>query len=706
MAGEIIVPTPEGPYTFPDQAAADSYLRAIAAPHYQAVTPNQNPPELKPGPTLGSEAGKIAGNVAIRGVGAGSDVLHMATELMTKIGLPGMPPTMGWMGPLLKPGEITSDTGKSPAPGVNPYVFPSLTNEASKAGLLPEAETKPGRYAQEALSGAAGALAMPAKGPSVLMKAFIGGAGGAGGETAANLFPEVPLARVMGTLATSFIAYPTAELGKILGAYLGAKSPVTPEIVASALKGQDLIRPAATATSSMTGPGPKVTMLQAVNQPGPAQSLQQSINASERGRETMVPFIQAQNPAAEAAGQRFLASTGGEKMEPAAAATRAQAAGEGAISRGQSLATDVAAPYFRITEGMIPQPYISAIRQRVISTTNESPAAREFIAREVFGKLNPTRTAPYTVEQSTVELKNVINEAKDTLERTMKTPGINTSGINDHAAGLIRDALKDYEVMVNAASTNRPEGLKLMREVYQRIVNPMESGPEGYLAGKAGVVEGTQPPVVRNLSLLTNPDKVRAESISKLERNMTTSDPGSFPALARATWDRELTSAFSGSEGLSSLEAPAKFVTALRGTAEQTAKRENFNATMAGIARANGQPEGPVVRAANEVMDIIEASGRAKGGVTASKGNVGAAVENVIVRGGPGTQAQTQFRIFGRISDFLKDKAYGEIAKMLTTPEGTKELVELAKYSAAGYRAGAGAAATGAVVTQSIERNQ
>jgi hypothetical protein len=305
--------------------------------------------------------------------------------------------------------------------------------------------------------------------------------------------------------------------------------------------------------------------------------------------------------------------------------------------------------------------------------------------------------------QSVEELKNIINEAKTAL----KAPTIGDKGIDRYVAGKISTSLNELEKVVSSASANRPLGHEVYRDIYDRIVNPMRQSLTGKIAGVKGVVDEAVPPTTRILGELNAPT-IRAESIRKLAADMTRAgDPQAFPALVRAGWEQNLEKAFGGAAGQSAPDAPARFAAALRGTPEQVAKRENFRATVSEVGRANGLTLAQIkeaVTGADKLMSVMEAAGRAKGGLAAAAPAGGSVIETGIVRMGPGTGNSAQLRMITGISNFLNAKAYGEIAKMLTSPTGLADLREMAKFDLGKYRLSAVSGAAGSTATQATER--
>lgn len=624
----------------------------------------------------------------VRGLLAGAD---MGTAGVKALGTPPAVYPRGIPGGELGVGKVD--------PGAGGYLsrveLPSIT--AERSGFVPRAETGPGRYAEEAIAGGTGAMTFPG---SIIPKLAAGVGGGVGGEFASNMLEEKPWARVVGALLGGPLGYMGLQGGKLLNSLLvpGGRSTQTPSVMADVAKGTTPAEWDKMIATREAGKDLEVPIVgfQGLDRPSPLHTLQEKVTGQAP---KLTAELAKQNPAAQKAANKFLGTLAPE-MEPSAVATRAQGAAEGAIQKSIHFVTAATAPDYTIEVLKAPSQYVRAAAQNMVATTNESPAAREFLRKEVFAKLGATKEG-YSVP----EMKNTLNEAKKSLDELGK-PGIASRGVDNHSAGLIRGALNDLETLVSAASANRPQGNAIMREMYERIVNPMQASLTGKIAGIEGVIDSKVPPTTRILGELNAPT-VRAESIRKLASDMARGgDAQAFPALVRGTWEQNLEKAFAGAEG-SPANAPAKFAAALRGTAEQTAKRENFRATVAEVARANGLTGRAIdesVVGAEKLMTVMEAAGRGKGGMGATPGTAGGTVENIVLRGGPGAASGAQLRVFGPISDFLNRKAYKEIAEYLSSPTGLEHLRELAKFDLSNYRLSGISGGVAGTATQATQR--
>lgn len=635
-----------------------------------------------------------------------------------------------------------------------------------EAGMIPHAVTGLGKYAQEITAGGVGALSFP--GGSIVPKVAVGMGAGAGGELAANTLEDKPWARVAGAVASTLPSYGFLQLLKLAESYRGGPSTQTARIVSDAAKGTseaELARAAETQAAGKAA-GVDLTPIQGLERPQALHGLQEKAIANSPD---LAAVIAKQNPAAAGAANRFLGEIA-PPGEPAAVATRAQGAAEGAIEKARKFATEGTKPYYELLQEDVPYSLVKESAARMREVVKESPAAREFLKHEVLSKItrpiasnegagqrgwmvdpgvipgepehiykgglayiaerankpgtydaiNETSTrviasgtdigalkaavekqlgsAKTTGFVSVGEIQGVLNEAKTKLN----APMIGDKGIDRHVAGKIRTSLDELENIVTAASANRPLGHQVYADIYDRIVNPMKAGLTGKIAGVKGVVDDAVPPTTRILGELNAPT-VRAESIQRLAKDMTRVDPGAFPALVRGTWEQNLEKAFAGGDQAS----PAKFAAALRGSPEQAAKRENFRATIAEVARANGLSQRGIDEAvvgAEKFMSVMEAAGRAKGGMAAAPPAQGGPVENLILRAGPGMAPAAGVRWLDRISDMMNRKAYGEIAEALTSPDGMTQMREWAKFDIGKYRLSGVSGGVAGVTTQAKER--
>lgn len=561
-----------------------------------------------------------------------------------------------------------------------------------EAGMIPHAVTGLGKYAQEITAGGVGALSFP--GGSIVPKVAVGMGAGAGGELAANTLEDKPWARVAGAVASTLPSYGFLQLLKLAGSYMGGPSTQTARIVSDAAKGTseaELARAAETQAAGKAA-GVDLTPIQGLERPQALHGLQEKVIANSP---ELAATLAKQNPAAAAAANRFLGEIA-PPGDPLQTAEAAQKAATGAIQHLKDVRTTRVSPSYETAPmadaavSMMNAPLLAKRIRASADTATESGQQIASLADQV--------EKAKTIQQ----LNTIYNEWNQGLKAKM----LNNKSITDYTAGQVRERglgpLDTFLARSDVGQVDRPGGQALYKEITDTIVNPVRRGSTGMVAGERGFVEDKVAPVERVLSTL-NSDKMRAQSIRTLANSLESQTPGTFPALVRGTWEQNLEKAFAGGDQAS----PAKFAAALRGSPEQAAKRENFRATIAEVARANGLSQRGIDEAvvgAEKFMSVMEAAGRAKGGMAAAPPAQGGPVENLILRAGPGMAPAAGVRWLDRISDMMNRKAYGEIAEALTSPDGMTQMREWAKFDIGKYRLSGVSGGVAGVTTQAKER--
>lgn len=104
-------------------------------------------------------------------------------------------------------------------------------------------------------------------------------------------------------------------------------------------------------------------------------------------------------------------------------------------------------------------------------------------------------------------------------------------------------------------------------------------------------------------SQISDPAKASARSITKIADEMNKVDKEAFPTIANY-W---LRNAADKALGKSDTASGAKFSDTLRGTAKS---KENLNAVLTGLSKARDKNPQQVVKGFNELLDVLEATGR------------------------------------------------------------------------------------------------
>lgn len=627
-------------------------------------------------PTVAEDVRDSAVGGGIKGVFAPADMMHAASKGVKGAG--AIPTLIGMLSDL---------TGYSDSPA------PSKVME--DAGVIHKPTTGAGGYVKEGIAGGVGAGFMPGYwGPKLVS----GVMGGLGGEGAANLFEDKPYARIIGSLVGNILGYPLLQGGKMAAATVGGKSSELPKMVSKASEGMTDAdwKAAGTIHNDASRAGVKITPISAIEKPTPLLALQQKVMSSETAGPKMTSFVGDINPAAQRVAQALIDKISPAK-DPRAATHEVQQAATESIQKARDLRTTAVDPLYKTTPAAsgAAQLNIPGLAQRLEGNIDDATEAGQAI-RSLAASVREAKTID--------QVNTIYNEVNQGLSKKL----LNNKSITDYTAGQVRErGLKLIDEFLGRSQVDRSGGKTIYTQVTDDVVNPLKRSLTGELAGVKGVVDEAVPPMQRVTTALSS-DKIRAQTILDTQADLArVGKADAFPTLVRANWEKSLEGAFKGEAGVSAPNAPAQFAAQVWGSPEQTAKRENFRAAMAGVARSHGVAEAPVIKGAEKLMKILEAAGRGKeGAASATGGGIGGAVESVGMRAGTGMRPQLMVRLTSYIDDLIHGKAYRELADVLTSKDGMKTLRELASFNITQYRGSVASGAVPAAIQQAAPRGE
>lgn len=655
MAG-VIVNTPQGPYEFPSQEQADRYLAAVG----------QGQPPRSP-ETSGMDYARGAIRGTVRGLAAPADITSMALEKA-----PPFTP-MGAANLITK--QLLGRQG---------YQQPS-EQALDLAGI--EKPTGTGaKYLEEGVAGGIGGLTTG--GPMGKLPALVSGAaGGLGGQAAADVAGDNPLSRIVGALLGSALGYGglTMATGSRARHRLNELTKDIPDSTFDRMS--ENMRNAA-------NQGVTLNAAQAVPGRTPlSAAVEQTAVSPKTGPKTMLR-MEEQTRQARQAGDRLLGMMGPEK-EGSEAALQAGKAATQAIDKAKDFRTNLVTPYYA-TKPQAPSIFkfdVKDLENKIAKASNESTDYGSQL-KALSEQVGKAKTAD--------ELNSIYHE----WNQGLKAGNLNNKPVVDHAAGKIRElGLKPIDALLDVHQVHRTGGANLYKQVTDKLVDPMKRSPVGRVAGQKGIQEDIPTATNRILSVLDAKD-IKAQSILNLQKALDQQQPGTFASLARAAFAQKLENSFKPQAGQTPFDAPAKAAAAIWGGEGQTAMRENFRATMAGVARSQGlkgQAESDFVRGAEKIMQAIEAAGREKAvsGIAHQQPLAGEVAK------GAGAIALYAPQATGVVSRAVERVSGGKMAKDLyellwSGPEGVEKIRQIARMSIPQIRA---AAATGAL-TGAVQQAQ
>jgi hypothetical protein len=682
----VIVDTPQGPYEFPSQREADAYLAATR----------------KGGPSVQEDIARALPGVVPKAT-AGLAGLPQGIVDLGALGVGKASEALG--------GPSAGEVMRGEAPGQHPLArltrgIPNIGGlvregydrlfEAATGAPMYKPVTKPGKLADEFLQGVVtGGTAAPAR---KVVGMLAGGGGGLGGEMAAQAFGDEPTNRVLGSLAGGFVGgmiEPVARTGVSL---LGGPSILTPRVVAEHAR---KVTPAEWDAAKRLmeeakAKGVNLTAPQAMPRPTPLLGLQERLTHVEAAAPEASRFLTAQTPAAAATSREFLSSVSGPPSTE-----RIHEAALKATKRAEDFRAAVTAPEYAASRDRFFRPELHSLRERLkkeISAVGPTTDAGLFLTRKVLSRI-PTDVMKHD------HLKTILQGAQDQIK---SQNWLANKGYTEQFVMQVKQGLREIEKTLARVEHNRPAGHLLHGQITEDIIKPQQAGLIGQISGKQEDIRNLSKLTSRLSGLLADENKIKAQSILEGAAQLRRADPAAFPQLVRMALEKRFTEAFKEAGGFADPRGPAHFAASVYGTAEQTAKRENFRAMMAGVAQSYGKNPKEVaefVRGAERTMEILAAAGRGKGGIGASPGISGELpIEQIIGRGGIGMNPTLQLRTITGLSNMVTQKAYKEILDLFTAgPEGIDKIRSLASWQPARSSL---VRATGAVAGTELEKGK
>jgi hypothetical protein len=659
----VVIDTPQGPYEFDTQEQADRYLAASQ----QARKPVTAPPA--PAPSESSDYGYAAKRGLVRGLMNNADLAIESSKGPTGTLMMGGVP---WIIRQL----MERKEGKPFEPSQRVLESLDMKDKSSGAGA---------RYLEEGVAGGVGALATGGKvAPSVVS----GVAGGLGGEASADMFGDNPVSRVAGSLISSLLGYGGYS------AVAGSRAKTRVHDIAKDIpdKTFDEIKEA---LDNAKKQGVKISAAQATSERTPLSALSQEVTSSPATAPKAGLNLEAQAGQAKSAADRLLGMMGGVK-DPTEAAHGAQKAATKAIAAADSDLSNTVKPLYETD----------------LNKLADFAKRKNGLAKAIFAESDPATehgkhlkdlAKAVTKAETPEQLNAIYNEWNQGLQQNK----LNGKSVVDFAAGEIRNkGLSKLDRFLNAVQVNRKGAQDEFAYQTSRVIDPLRRSPVGQLAGRAGIQEDVPTQTARILRVLDD-HNVRAQSILDTQVTLDKQAPGTFAKLAAAAFDKKVQEAFKGREGQTPFDAPAQLAQAVWGGPKQTAMRENFRATMAGVARSHGltgAAEGEFVKGAEKIMQAIEAAGREK--VTGNISHPSPVVGEIAK--GAGAVALYAPQATGVISRTLEKVSGGKLAKDLyemlwSGPEGVDKIRKYARMSIPEIRASALAGAGAAAYEQAKE---
>lgn len=545
----------------------------------------------------------------------------------------------------------------------------SMLPESLKPALTYKPKTAPGRIAGIAGEFTGGALFPGSLTKNVLKNVLpytaVGGAAGTIEEVAPGYGGPAGMALSVPAV------YAQARKGRATKILEDIKS-ARPEALALQAAGKEAGIPLS-AAETLGSEQVKTLAEQAAKQPSAARILDPMIEA----RATQVPAAQAgllsdiapatTDPRAVAREAQAAASAEMAAVKEQRAAVTSPlytAAGKKMVKDEsiQSLIADAKAAKKTVSPGGPTAKAIDTFISRLsVPTKAKKPAGLKSVKTEA-SVSQPKRKPVVEVNR----LESARKEWRDKLKDKLSENELSTSS---EARGVIGELNKKLDqILAGKAGTGGVEELKLARATHEQITNDVVNvvGDSGVAAmAKANIKPGKAADIISPASKENRP-----KTISAVADSLNKQDETVFPKLARYWLENTV------------FKAPRDanigvvFEKAARGEGIQA---QNFDAMIAGVAKAKGQDPKRVVTAVNKVMDVLKATGETKALRTPSGVTEPVKAEGGLLSRGALGITET---ISNKIRNMGAKKFYKQFAEAMVADDSIKALEKLARTNA------------------------
>lgn len=368
--------------------------------------------------------------------------------------------------------------------------------------------------------------------------------------------------------------------------------------------------------------------------------------------ETMRPFVEARANNVPAAIERGLLEVDQPIKSPLEVSRKSAEAAQKAIESARGNRTEAVTKLYDVAKTQSVEP--SAIQQIVAKAeelkVNRSPAVQKEIddyVKQLFDKDGNPITNLGALDDIYATTRDA---SKIVVTDKTKAGAIKASSTISKLNGELR-----------TVTNNASDELAAARNIFENESEKLKS-----LVGDSGIdaisKSGSNPSAV--VSAISSP-KARASTIESVANQLNKQDKTVFPKVARYYFEEASSQAIRGEPA----KGGFRFAKSVRGS---PLKKERFDAIIAGVAKAKGKNVENSVKAANKLMDILEATGQAKGLLTPS-GAVAA----------PGTKFGGIIeRIISKFERATDAKFYNKFAEAMVSDDSIEALERLARTDA------------------------
>jgi hypothetical protein len=587
--------------------------------------------------------------------------------------------------------EIDKKRAELQARGFNIRQPGEMSKSLEASGYQPK--TKPEKIVASTVKGATAALATPVPGMQTIPSAVTGATSGMGSETAAQMFGDNMLTRLLGGLVGGVAGgIATAPFKNAQTVAREALEDVSPGDLAKAKLNQELAK----------SQGVPVNLSQAMPESSNIDTLVNAVAQSRYGK-NLRQQLKEQPQAVSTGMERQVDKLPGMVLSPQNVANNAQDAASAAITAGYKQAGDewkrAAIPgevlkqssmgkFDQLLQAMEAQyPNTTAaemaadVRSRILNPQGAGPT--------LLGPNGQPLSTPSKFLSDGLQVKGAVDDALDNFgARNLATGSVDAKSLR--RAQEIREGLGK---IIETEAPGLAAANKAYSDTVKDVVDPLKKSEIGRIAGRLGDLsdrEAVRSKVFSIFDAGTDPKAASSEILNteKLLRNVKAGVNGSevngnevFQDAVKTWMADKLSKATQQAGGRLDPSIAANIEKTFLGN---ELKAQGFKDTMVGLARSQGLKDNALLPGMQNFLKTVSMAARRPAALQGIAENEWQDIAGKSLIGHVGHVSMlTPIRQPAlRWVEFLRADAYKTMDKLLTSPEGIDTLQKLAKQPA------------------------
>lgn len=599
-------------------------------------------------------------------------------------------------------GELVPQSVQEKLPNV-PGPFSTIRDFLAKKPEM-QPKTTGGRVLGNVAASTVGAVAgggvpqLAAKSiPQALSYAGIGTSAGLGGEAAGSLFPDQPLARIAGGLIGG-AGYGLAEgsirnaIGMLTGR--GKRADVAKALMQGVDESQ-VDEAARFQQQAMDEQGVRLTGGQVL--PGtnvPAFELMAAQYKQGAGLQQMFRAQPEQVRAATEAARSSVPGTARPLPEMATVGQKAATqAVKGARNWRSDLVRDKYAGQIRTETGAQIQQFLAQRLRETAQGTDDAQLISN-LKNSLMKRAGSEVTPVVSIQEIQKQMRQVTKDAS--------APTLGGKPFSREARNNLMKTIDEVKQIIGVVKPETLVGNRQYARASNKVVNPLEEGTVGKMAGATGYISGkttSQQALIKSLEAGTvrgaKSDILTTQK--QLARFAGDEGKAAFNDTVKTWMANKLDNALTYEGGIPSPKIAENITNAFF---KNDAQRQGLRDAIAGVARNTGADEAQLVRGMENYLRTMAAASKVPPKIGPDRTAINAEIDTILGKLNAIT-AFTPVRMPARfINEFFKRDAIGHTAKLLESPEGLKALYRLSRVQPGSAESYAVAAAFSSIVVQ------